>query len=624
MNSRAAVRLFRAFERKEEKGDQKMKRRIREAVTALVLAAVILLPIQGRSVSAESAGQGDASEKLSFTVDFGEKGYWYSEELGKRECYAQDWEAFLGEKVQSDDDDIWDIKADLDGDGTQDIGISLRYYVRMDYRCNWVIVPLPGNSLKEQIVIEGNEASRLFGTITFIPPKTKVKEEYTVKVKGGKAKGAWSSEDFASVIKAKPGEAVLVSADPVSGKYVRRIDCNDVDFPYDADQEFALSFVMPAHDVTLTIVMAPQETGIIEVDPKDDDWLSNDLWGAFTTIKGEEIRYDFDGDGTYDVWVSNLGTQFRLVSYPYRSIGESYTISGENPGQRYNRVTIHFPDGRKPYEVDISKPVENYYNIEEKISFSSFLEPFESAEKPGFYDLNGDEKFDIWLEPGGNYFYPLATYSCGESYTIPANKLNNWKHPIKFVLKDEMKPVKVSLETGEGGTAEMYYTRAYFDRPEASAYVMVQSVDDSALTLSIKGKDVKFAKDDDILLFPEMVIYLMITPDEGYEIDQVTSNGLWEEKGYLYVLKDTDAALKVMFKKIEEPEPTVTPTATPTPTVTPTQDADVTPTAAPKEDETDAGKKGEDGFNPFYIIIPVLLLIGGLTAVVLIRNKKKK
>ena len=58
------------------------------------------------------------------------------------------------------------------------------------------------------------------------------------------------------------------------------------------------------------------------------------------------------------------------------------------------------------------------------------------------------------------------------------------------------------------------------------------------------------------------------TPDEGYEIDQVTSNGLWEEKGYLYVLKDTDAALKVMFKKIEEPEPTVTPTATPTPTVT--------------------------------------------------------
>lgn len=599
-----------------------MKRRIREAVMGMVLAVVILLSMQGNSASAESTEQENTSGKYSFVVDFGEKGYWVAKELEQAECYTEDWFAFFGDKAQKDEDNVWQAIVDLDGDGTSDIGITYRYYVRMDYRCTWIIVPLPGNSLKEQIVIQGSEENRLFKTMTFIPPKTKVKEEYTIKVKGGKASGTLSMEDFASVGKAKPGEYVWLSADPVSGKYVRRIESADVDFPYDADQEFALSFVMPAHDVTLTIVMAPQETGIIETDC-DDTWLSNDMWYAFTEIMGEDLRYDLDGDGTYDVWVSNLGTQFRLVSYPYRSIGESYTISGKNPGQRYNRVTIHFPDGRKPYETDISKPVENYYyNIEEKISFSSFLEPFESAEKPGFYDLNGDEKFDIWLEPGGNYFYPLATYSCGETYTIPADKLNKWNHPITFVLKDEMKPLKVSLETGEGGTAEMYYTRAYFDRPEASAYVMVQSVDDSALTLSIKGKDVKFAKDDDILLFPEMVIYLLITPDEGYEIDQVTSDGLREEKGYLYVLEDTDAALKVKFKKTAEPEPTVTPT--PTPTVTPTQDADVTPTAAPKEDETDAGKKGEDGFNPFYIIIPVLLLIGGLTAVVLIRNKKKK
>ena len=77
-------------------------------------------------------------------------------------------------------------------------------------------------------------------------------------------------------------------------------------------------------------------------------------------------------------------------------------------------------------------------------------------------------------------------------------------------------------------------------------------------------------------------------------------------------------------KTTPTPTPTVTPTSTPTPTGEPTTEPTVEPTEQVDEPAKTSEKKDNSSFHPLYIIIPAgVLLFGGVTAVLLVRRKKR-
>lgn len=620
MNSRAAVRLFRAFERKEEKGDQKMKRRIREAVTALVLAAVILLPIQGRSVSAESAGQGDASEKLSFTVDFGNKGYYRCPGGFETGMLFRQYPERMATFASGDDDYSESYQMDVDGDGTYDVAFVPRRYMMYGIP-QLFAVPLPGNSLRKTVTLQGTEDNG-FKTVTFKPVPSDVKKEYTIKVNGCKAYRTLPDRDGEKeyVVKAAPGTLINLEASQCpNGKYLKNWQSGNMEFPTDYEfTNFYKCFVMPAHDVTVNAVFAPQGTGTIHV-------------GDFGFLKQEEIicltealqwdgfpgLIDLDGDGTYEMEINFQGDGTWVSAIPFRSVKDSFTLKQETPGLPYNRIVLKFDVSRNPYEIDMSGEIGNWgYYYPEKLR--EFLKAFEMADKPDYYDIDRDGNADFWVIENGQWSaaLPLPTYSLGKSYPVPADDYLGAGKKITFVCKKTPEFHTVSLSVGEGGTAELFFCNSYWNIDIPYYEKMQPGASEDTIRLVNGDYTYPFRKLDGNQIIGRMYAFVKVTPAEGYELAKVTGvKNAEQEKGNLFVVEG-DAEIAVTFEKLPEPTVTPTPTATPKPVVTVTE----APSPVPEESEKEPSEEGPDepvkdsAEKEKKSVIPIILII--LSAVV--------
>ncbi|MBP5186437.1 MAG: InlB B-repeat-containing protein, partial [Clostridiales bacterium] len=129
--------------------------------------------------------------------------------------------------------------------------------------------------------------------------------KYKITVTGGKA---YSEKARTNVItEGMQGDPVFVSYDtPASGKYVTDIlyEGKSIDiFDYDG------GLVMPAKEVTFTIVTADRKTATVDLRSgsgklSEDAYVYNRPYGASITIPPVKNEIDLDGDGTKDITVT--------------------------------------------------------------------------------------------------------------------------------------------------------------------------------------------------------------------------------------------------------------------------------------------------------------------------------
>lgn len=576
--------------------------------------------------------------KFDFTIDFGEKGYWMTEyPVVVGLMLRPHFEGY----TEGDFDDAFGsmLKIDLDRDGTFDIA-SVARWVTDGGMPQEIIVPLPGNSLREEVTITGTD-DEMFSTVTFKPAPENVNDEYTITVIGGKAYTGyqWDSDSNKQYhVKAAPGTLLSIQCEAPKGQYVKQFQTSDVpmyeDFYF---VSYLRDFVMPAHDVTINVVTAPQETGIIEVGQNESVTIEEGLWTAYCAARGVDVSNygykDLDGDGTYDISIGGMGTGRGILPFSYRSVTDEYVVRGENPGLRYNCIILRFSDGCGAYELNMEQPVELFYeNVNgEAVLFQEYIKEFEMTDFPGLYDFDKDGTPDAWYDApdGGNCLMSiLPTYSLGERYTIPAEQLGEWKHPITFVLNEKPKFHTITLETGQGGTAELYMQAEMSYSEFTKEYPRVSGISDDGKTafLSFLGRSAVFHKIDGNQFLGKAKVYVVVTPDDGYEVDAVTADGNAVcMADCLFHVDNADAVISVTFRKIPEPTPIATPSPTLEPSPTPEQDKTVSP--APVTETDDREKNIPDEDNSFQwilgaIIAVLIIAFGGVTFVLLRRRKR--
>lgn len=608
-------------------------------VIGLMLLLGMIMP-QARNVS-RAAEEGEY-QKPDIVIEFGKKGYWNSDEslgipLSVGWSLMSRYEGFTKGSYEIDSSGS-ELQIDIDRDGTFDVAFVSRWITEYGMAREYV-VPLPGNSLRKEITITAADEDP-FTSVTFKPVTENVKKEYSITVIGGKARTGRMWEDDSQReyrVKAAPGTFLTLECEAPKGKYIKQYQTSDVPM---YDDSYFLShlrnFVMPAHDVTIKVITAPQETGIIETGQSEYyEPIGWDLWVAFCTARGvdaDDSGYkDLDGDGTYDISIGGMGSGRDIVPLPYRSVVDEYVVKGENPGLRYNCIVLRLSDGRGAYELDMEELTSHFYeNINgENVSFREFFTGFQMPDRPWLYDFDRDGTPDAHYE---NSVYSLMsvlpTCSLGERYTIPADQLGAWEHPVTLVLKEKPEGHTVTMETGQGGSAELYLQTDQSSYYDYKNYRISEIKDDGqTAVLRISDQRIAFHKFEGNSLCGKMSVYVSVTPDEGYEIDTVTGDENAERLAdCLFRVDNADAVITVTFRKLPEPSPTATPTVTPTVTPTPTElpIEEVSPTAVPEEKGTKPiDEKDNSIWIPLLIAGAAVILAGVITAILLLSRKKQ-
>lgn len=603
----------------------------------LLLLAGLILP---QAVSPSRAAEEEENGKIAFTVDFGTKGYWeHGDPVYVGSLLRSYYEGYTEGDLDSDSSGSM-LKFDIDRDGTYDVASVTRWITEYGIPKEY-IVPLPGNSLRKEVTITGTDDD-WFATVTFKPVTENVKKEYTITVIGGKA---YTGNDWDAAskkeyhVKAAPGTLLSIECEIPKGKYVKQFQTSDVPMYEDYYfRRFLRSFVMPAHDVTIKVVTAPQETGIIDVG--QDVFVEPEIWDAYCRASGTESYdcgyKDLDGDGTYDISIGGMGSARGISALPYRSITEDYAVKGENSGLRYNRIVLHFSDGYGAYELNLDHTIDNFCeNINgENVSFSEFLKAFNTADRPGFYDFDKDGNPDAAYDTSDGYclMSVLPTYSLGERYTIPAEQLGEWGHPVTLVLKEKPQYHTVTVEAGQGGTAELFmqpelpytsYNYEYY-------WLTGISADGQTANLRLPDRNAAFQKYEENRFFGKVAVFVSVTPEEGYELFSVTADeNAVRAADCIFQIDGADAVISVTFRKLPEPTPALTPTPVPTAEPTPTgaeQPETVSPEPSPEQKEKDTHSPDEKGYvlRVFAGIIGAAFLLAGGITVILLRRRKKR
>ncbi len=171
--------------------------------------------------------------------------------------------------------------------------------------------------------------------------------KYKITVTGGKA---YSEKARTNVItEGMQGDPVFVSYDtPASGKYVTDIlyEGKSIDiFDYDG------GLVMPAKEVTFTIVTADRKTATVDLRSgsgklSEDAYVYNRPYGASITIPPVKNEIDLDGDGTKDITVTwNPGDpEAAVTKNAGTNLKGSYTVNTFEANTPYKSVTYIFSE----------------------------------------------------------------------------------------------------------------------------------------------------------------------------------------------------------------------------------------------------------------------------------------
>ena len=171
--------------------------------------------------------------------------------------------------------------------------------------------------------------------------------KYKITVTGGKA---YSEKARTNVItEGMQGDPVFVSYDtPASGKYVTDIlyEGKSIDiFDYDG------GLVMPAKEVTFTIVTADRKTATVDLRSgsgklSEDASVYNRPYGDSITIPPVKNEIDLDGDGTKDITVTwNPGDpEAAVTKNAGTNLKGSYTVNTSEANTPYKSVTYIFSE----------------------------------------------------------------------------------------------------------------------------------------------------------------------------------------------------------------------------------------------------------------------------------------
>ncbi|MBR7000475.1 MAG: hypothetical protein IKI01_07755 [Lachnospiraceae bacterium] len=284
-------------------------------------------------------------------------------------------------------------------------------------------------------------------------------------------------------------------------------------------------------------------------------------------------------------------------------------------------ITAQTVSSQTPYTIDLTER-DNYKDAE--IVINMILAQYGYPAGINEFDLDGNGSNDIfcwsWYEDYGmewngnianSYFGRCKDYSLWKEATIEAK--NGPYGPITFVV--DVDKVNARPEDED-----------HISNPEELKYYSVTVIDGKAKNQA--WEIVTRAKEGTKLyLYPDYVNLFKLSHWEAEGI------GFYQEVYYVdeyypyyFIMPAHDVTIKAVYeeKTTPTPTPTVTPTSTPTPTGEPTTEPTVEPTEQVDEPAKTSEKKDNSSFHPLYIIIPAgVLLFGGVTAVLLVRRKKR-
>ncbi|MBO4398753.1 MAG: hypothetical protein J5795_01345 [Lachnospiraceae bacterium] len=617
---------------------KQMKKMLKIGIAAVCL--VSLLTPGFRSARAEEAQQ----ERKGYTIDLS-AGYYHNPDtyfngmFSNQEAIA----GWLGIKERVDEQ-YYDHDFDLDGDGTFDVGIR-SFNVRAYGDSDFIFVPLAGGSVNGKVTLPAKEEAP-FASLTFVLNNKQVKKEYRITLNGGSAAvdtGEENPETYERIYKkvttAAPGTRIYLQVTPKNGKYVASWDAKGFTFPAPSSLGIRLitSIVMPAHDVSITPVLADQVPVTIEADnlegyvipefekvgeyevPCD---LERCIFESLQNSKGKMSEAfgtytDLDGDGTWDVYIGPHKSSSELFGLAFRSVGPEFTMTGTNTGMYYP-ITIRFKDGAEAYSVNLESgriydPYRGDYTTE---TLQKYLKPFELKDKPGYFDPDKDGKADLRILPDGSELQVLATYSLGETYSVPANA-DTLQQPLILVCKTKPAFCQVDIDCGEGGSVRLYEAEKMRGYVYEDSFNVVVSTDLSEAVITYQGESVTYRECDGSRFLPETSLYLQPIPEQGYRLKEVVyQDGPEFTSGQWFRLGKKDVRISVIFEKMAEPTPVITESPE-NPTETPSAE----PTAVPSKD----GKgKDKTPFKPIYVILPVGACVAACIASIAVYQKKRR
>ena len=645
---------------------------------SLMVAAFVLLSCFLAYSKAAQAEEPEWSERKDYVIDL-TKGYHYidsanpaGDDLNEEYRAFCSWERlpqWLNITCSTDGDDDVNVsrKLDLDKDGTFDV--LFRYIQNREYGMgDTVVVPIAGGSIKDRITLTGT-ADSPFLSVTFILNNSKIKEEYRIKVTGGRAgaymedpaTGEWAWKEIKT---AAPGTPLSIQADDNAvqkGRYIKEWSSADFKFPKRAPNVIIGAFVMPAHDLTVSPVIEAQKPlkitlGRGKLGEGMSEWRVLDQWDESSAFYQSAGRHDsgecidLDGDGTEDIYLSPWKSTTAICPLPIHSINGEYTLKGKND-QPYWPITLVFPE--KAYTFDLSEGlIAGYYGSGKTIQLlKANLKEFEIAERPGFYDIDRNGEPDIRIstyEPkddtdrGINQpeLVVLETYSLGESYVIPASK-DGFQKPVTLVQKHKPEYYAVSIEVTGGGTVKLIEQETItgefsveYGNESTSEFTVYKGDGRYYLKDNTYGESYPFIESSGNRFLKGTAVYPLIIPDPGYQFKiMIAGNDYTSSLGARRAITvNGDVSILVEFEEI--PQITATPTPTPTATPVPTEKAienpsekptdvpEATPEVTPKG--SDGGQSGSSGINPLWILIPLAVVILGAVAIIVFVRKDRE
>ena len=477
---------------------------------------------------------------------------------------------------------------DLDGDGTEDIMLTVYQVRSFGFIEEMVAVPLAGGSIDGSVTLKGTEEAP-FASITFRLDNSEVKSEYKIKINGGWAVTDCYDEELEmfvekTVASAAPGAMLQIKSKPMRGQYVNEWKSSGISIsgPKNGDETCPVLglFVMPAHDVTVNPVTLNQKPYVLELKRGTlgeglTEYTVGTVEGFAETYGGSgDGLIDLDGDGFYDLLSTGWKSTTAYAAPVLHSTGKEYKIDTLNTGPYYP-ITIRFPEGA--YTLDLSEGVilGEYLNEEILKKLAENLKQYESPEHRDYYDIDGDGQLDIRMALDNSMLTVLESYSLGESYVIPAYEFGI-NHKITLLCKKAPVYYSLEVENGKGGSVSVY-EQAQFSQAFPIDYISPDNVVKKGYTAKGQGNIIAVEKESESMqaafyvasgnrFLKGTAVYLMIEPEEGYHLKTVTCAGqeYGEEFGSCIINMTGDISVKVVFEKDAEPTPTPTPTDIPT------------------------------------------------------------
>ena len=560
------------------------------------------------------------------------------------------------------------VSLDLDRDGTFDVVFQAANERVYSGPGSIVVVPLHGGSIKDRITLQGT-GNAPFKSVTFILNNGNVKAEYPIKIQNGKAVSytydpetdSYERKEYTS---AAPGTPLSIEPNNsllMKGKYLKEWSSKDYSFPKREDNVQIDSFVMPAHAVTVTPVMANQTPRTITLkcenteESRYDNWYILGQWEELDCFFGslgwtwDTVGYgpvDLNGDGIDDIYFSPWKSTSAICALPIHSVTKDIVLNKPNDGP-YWPITIHFSEPALTLNLGDGIAVGEFYGGGNYMTLlRQNLQPFEVQDKPGYYDIDKDGQPDVRFmkrkdptvqsDSDEYYLIVLETYSLGASYTLPAAE-GGFPKPITLKLTEKPKYYSVTLDVGEGGTVTLYeqegnssefnilYPRVnpgeFEPTPGAAGRLYLQHHD--YMYSFIPSESNRFLRGT--------ALYAMVQAAPGYQLKSIeyTTGGETSTCLKRVITMLDDVTVTAVFEKIPEVTPTPTYTPTPTPSPTPKATEAVVTTTEPTKPVSEAPKGNakdddeEEGFPLWGWLIIIPLCVASAFAAVLAFRKKK-